>query len=69
MDNIISFPQPLIGARELARLLGVSYPTIKLWGAKGRLDGLRIKVGARYRYDFAQVEGRLKTGEFASVAR
>lgn len=69
MVNTISFPRPLIDARRLAEMIGVSYPTVKLWGAQGRLDALRIRVGSRYRYDPARVEETLKTGRFASVER
>lgn len=65
----LPFPGSLIDARALARLLGVSYASIKLWGAQGRLDAYRIRVGARFRYDPARVAETLKTGRFADAAR
>ena len=54
---------------EIARILGVSVPTVRLWVTSGRIakDGY-IKVGRTYRFDVAAVVNHLKNASAESAA-
>lgn len=45
LKKIISDPSPMLSAREAARLLGVSYPTIKQWILSGKLKTVQTPGG------------------------
>lgn len=68
-SNVLTWPDAPVKAREVARIIGMSYATVKNWGARGLLDAYRIPVGGQYRYNPAKVKEAFEAGRFANVGR
>jgi len=58
--------EPLLTAPEVAGLFRVSVQTVRVWRLRGRLPGVRLGKGIRFRR--RDVENALRTSESASPA-